>query len=307
SGTSCVAGVLESLGVPMGKSWIGPQPGNPKGLFEDRLLRVIANASVHENMDERRKNTHEDRVRLFREWLARRMNDGAVIGGKYPALSVLVKEMAEAIPALRIIVPERPAIECARSWHERNPQSNIDRRCQIIQEAMNYRDAALDNLSVPVLRINYAEMTRRPKWAISQITEFCELLPSQQQIAAAIAFIDQKLNHHSRTPDMAKGAGTHLHEMIDKVGIKAGGCGGCEGLMKEMDDKGPAWCRANIKIICGKVHTNARKNNDWRVRVANFLQDTTGMPVADWPIRRMVGHAIALAEADIEAEKKAAQ
>ena len=96
------------------------------------------------------------------------------------------------------------------------------------------------------------------------------------------------------------GVGSHLSKLIKRwLRIKTGGCGGCKALMDEMDAKGPAWVRANLKTILPQIRANARKNENWRARILARL------PGARMPIRAMVLRAVKLAEADLTEEQKA--
>lgn len=195
SGTSCVAGILNALGIPMGFSWRGADNGNPTGYFEDTLLRDIAQASVPETLEDTRLNTFEDRVQLFRQWVEIRSADGPVIGGKYPALCTCVAEIVAAIPDVRFIVPERSSQDCANSMHARRwaHLSWFEKRVRF-QMAINQRDADIKASGAPVLRFPFAGMIQQPDVIVRQIAAFCEV----PLTAAAISFIKPQLNHHTR-------------------------------------------------------------------------------------------------------------
>ena len=194
SGTSCVAGILDAIGVPMGRSWRGADNGNPTGYFEDTLLRDIAQASVPETLEDTRLNTFEDRVQLFRQWAETRSADGPVIGGKYPALCVCVPEIIAAIPNVRFIVPSRSSRDCASSMHARRwaHLSWIEKRLRF-QLAINERDDAIAASGIPVLRFPFAEMIQHAGVIVQRIADFCQM----PLTAKAISFIKPQLNHHT--------------------------------------------------------------------------------------------------------------
>lgn len=99
---------------------------------------------------------------------------------------------------------------------------------------------------------------------------------------------------------MTRGPGTHLKALIVGIlGVRVGGCGGCQQLLEEMDNKGPQWCRANVCNIVPRIRANARKNKDWRAKILAYLPGITA------PIYGLVFHAIDLAEAELAAEQAA--
>ncbi len=196
SGTSCVAGVLSHLGIPMGKSW-QEGPGNPKGFFEDRGLRRIHVQSFYEIWDDRRKNTFAERVDLLRQWLQRRSRDGPLIGGKNPHMCIMVPEMCEAWPRWVAIATDRPAHESARSM-KRLKHLPLADKIKGIQKAINQRDRDLSELLVPTLRVPYAELIRDPQTLIAGMIDFLGIHPTEAQIAQAVAHVDPALNHFSK-------------------------------------------------------------------------------------------------------------
>ena len=51
SGTSCVAGIIHRLGVPLGEHLLGPGVGNPVGHFEDLAFYHLHRLILGENRD----------------------------------------------------------------------------------------------------------------------------------------------------------------------------------------------------------------------------------------------------------------
>lgn len=198
SGTSCVAGVLAKLGLPMGDTW-QKNSGNPKGYFEDRPLKRIHEASMGEIWEPERKNSFEARVGMLREWAAKRhAKDGDLIGGKYPHLMCMVPEMCEAFgDSWRAIATMRPAIDSARSM-KRLRHMTVERKRDGIQKAIGVRDRELVERGVKTLYVPYPGIVMLPHYWVTTLCRFAGLPRRKGKIAAAIDHIDPKLNHHSR-------------------------------------------------------------------------------------------------------------
>lgn len=93
------------------------------------------------------------------------------------------------------------------------------------------------------------------------------------------------------------GTGTHLKQIIKGfLGVKTEGCGGCEDLLKRMDEHEPAWSRRHINEIVPVVQKNAKKNKSWKARILARI------PGIRLPIHGIILLAIARAEQDLEEE-----
>lgn len=93
---------------------------------------------------------------------------------------------------------------------------------------------------------------------------------------------------HKRLSDNApKGAGTHLHRMLDWWGLKGSKKCGCESHAKEMDRRGVEWCEENKSKILGWMREGARE------RSLPFL-DSLGLMLIDTAIQRAKDDAVSL-------------
>lgn len=202
SGTSCVAGILDKLGVPMGVSVPFSNPANPKGLFEDVLLRNIRIACGDREFvgEDIPTIPYHARVSMFRVWEHDRRKDGRVIGGKLPALCGMVQEMDDAWHGRwKAIVTERPIDDSAMSRAKRQrhlPQEYIANQLATLA---NQRDSDLSRRRVPTLRINFAALMSHPEDIVAALIAFCGLHPTPKQRADAIGFVDNRLNHFTAT------------------------------------------------------------------------------------------------------------
>jgi hypothetical protein len=201
SGSSCMAGVLSALGVPMGQSWIRPNAGNPKGFFEARGLRRLRKLCGEVEFPGKSYTLpFHERVAMLREWCQRRSHNAPVIGGKLPAMAMMVSEMEAAWHGhWKVIVTERPLADSAKSRHRwrRRIQSlpDILRDLTLLAEK---RDADLAGISVPILRVQFSDLLRNPQTIIDAVIKFCGISPCQSQIDAALRFVDPHLNHHTK-------------------------------------------------------------------------------------------------------------
>jgi hypothetical protein len=206
SGSSCISGILERLGVPMGKSWIRPQRGNPKGYYEDRLMLPIREAcgnQVRRWKHPRRNIPSEKVVQMLLEWREKRSIDGPIVGGKLPFLLHIVPELERAFSGQwKAIVPDRPIQDSARSaadapiWRRR--RIGAKGIFPLFVKGVRQQNIALEQITVPRLRIWFADMMRDPALTVTQLVAFCGLSPSVEQLQAALNFVDPSLNHFSR-------------------------------------------------------------------------------------------------------------
>lgn len=196
-GSSCMAGVLQELGVPMGDDNWRPNWKNPMGFFEDKgLMDIWRDAYPKDGHFVSRLEPENGTVRL-RAWAQRRFNEGPMIGGKQEVLCYLIPEMAAAWPDLRVVIPERPAEEIARSMHRAgfNKALSLDDTIAKVQRQIDIRDAAIASCGIRSLRVSFDALTRDPATAVDRLIAFCGLTPTTEQRAAAIAFIRPELKH----------------------------------------------------------------------------------------------------------------
>jgi len=213
-GSSCIAGVLQRLGVPMGEDyWVPPDWKNPKGYYEDKGLVALWRAAYPRPGSQRSRLSREEGTARLRRWLKRRAQDGppaaagkSLIGGKQEVLCYLVPEMAAAWPDVRIIIPERPVAEIVASMVRAGFNTNLtpEQITAKVQAQIAARDQALCDLDstaapMPLLRLPFADVVRAPRGAIDKIMAFLGINPTPQQVQAAVEFVDPQLKHSAIT------------------------------------------------------------------------------------------------------------
>lgn len=196
SGTSCTAGVLDRLGVPMGVSGLRPNSGNPRGFYEDRGLRyILKRCGRREFLHQPLRNPLQNRIELLKQWAEDR--EGEIVGGKLPFLCRMVPEMHAAWGSSWIaVIPERNTKNSAKSrnkWHKAKSWRIIEAQLSALAKK---RDEDLERLGVPTFRFRYDQLTQDPLSIIKPLIAFCGITPTEQQIASAVESVDPKLNHH---------------------------------------------------------------------------------------------------------------
>jgi hypothetical protein len=193
SGSSCLAGVVQALGVPMGESAFRPNWKNPRGFFEDKGLCRF-NRTFCRGLAQP-LGRFDARVRCQRRWAARRAAEGPVIGGKHRALAISIPEMTVAWPQLKILVPDRPAEEILASMRRIGWIKDEAARRERLLEEIAKRDGDLQRLGVAVLRCPYQRMISDTAAMTAEIIAFLGIAPTDAQRAAAAAFVSPQLKH----------------------------------------------------------------------------------------------------------------
>ena len=198
SGTSCVAGTLHNLGISMGLKFIKSAKFNLKGTFEAQWLQKICKECYEEpNMIEREPKS--SRVAKLREWAIGRTKQlaiGSLIGAKHPTLCLMVEDMVEAWPQVRIISVDRPIEESVESGLRTGWLPTAE---QIIPKMVEIRDTVIAATKVPTLRVSYHNLLDNPRSVIYQMINFCGISPNKREVDFAVHFVDPALCHHDET------------------------------------------------------------------------------------------------------------
>lgn len=195
SGTSCTAGVLHHLGVPMGERFLPAAPANPVGYFEELELEAY--------LRHQRKRKRPPAEEWFRQWAKRRGGAG-LIGCKHPDLCKALPQMAAVWPRLLVLATVRPIRDTWASvlragWVPvaGHPLHLVKKR-RIFRRYTRFhvvRDRDIKRLRLPALRLPYYATIDAPEVAVRRIIVFLKLAPSPAQIAAAIRHVKPELCH----------------------------------------------------------------------------------------------------------------
>ena len=196
SGTSCVAGMLHSLGVSMGAMFPSPTPFAPKGTFEAIMLGNLCRRFFKEpGMVEMVPSPL--RIAYLRRWLEDRTagTRQGIIGAKHPSFCLMLEDLEAAWPDLKLVVVDRDPEAIIRSglavgW--------LPTAREVIPKMLEVRERSLESVKAPVLRLRYEEVLADPQRAVDQLVAFCGVTVSDQAKAAAVGFVDANLNHYSK-------------------------------------------------------------------------------------------------------------
>lgn len=194
-GTSCTAGVLHTLGVSMGRHFEKAKPSNPKGFFEASQLAQICRRSYREPWM-KQQNEFDQRVSLLRMWANNRRREmkDAVSGGKHPTMCLMGPELLAAWGNVRWISVERPAAEVVASLIKRGWGWGKDAPREVLPKMIDERDRFLSTVDQEtVLRIKFADLVGDPIKQIDRMIEFLDIQPSEEQLRAAVEFVDPNL------------------------------------------------------------------------------------------------------------------
>lgn len=191
-GTSCVAGMLHHLGVPMGRVR-KPRPANPRGFFEDEDLGQVCRRFYPEPWLVPRGDARGRRDAL-EAWIRGRAEaDGPRIGIKHPTLCLMVDDLVAVCPMLRFIAVQRPLEESIASIRRLGWGWPATARKTVIPRMIAARDEALRRCTRPILRVEYGEIVQDPYRALDQIVAFCGIAPTAEQRRRAAEFVTPDL------------------------------------------------------------------------------------------------------------------
>jgi len=205
SGTSCIAGILLKLGVPMGKRFRHANANNESGYWEDFAFRKFLRRTFGQG--DVANNTPEDRTAWLRQYAESR-REAAIVGIKYPAACFILPEMAAVWPNLKVIATNRSEEDVKASLRRAHWWNN--RRCAPSAYPQR-RDAAIAEHGIPALQLDFKnEVVRNPAAAVDAIIAFLGIEPTPSQREAAIAHVRPELCHVNppQTPSQADGRPT---------------------------------------------------------------------------------------------------
>ncbi len=162
SGTSCVAGVLHHLGVPMGERVIPANRWNPRGFFHDIDFEVAFAAGAD----------------AVRELIRRRK--------ELPLWGLNTRRTADWIhlfPAPLVILTRRPHAASLESWKKMQGGGDL-----AAWDAKNRHAVA----GLPTLVVDYDAIVDDPAGEVAKVAGFVGLVVTPE----AVAFVTPDLRHH---------------------------------------------------------------------------------------------------------------
>jgi len=200
SGTSAVAGMLDSLGVRMGPKnaradWVGRHWSNPMGHFENPDIvwlngRILGydGTGVHESPHWEHV---PERARALAPEIDRtlRATEGDLWGWKDPWSVLTIEEFLPMVHDPRFIFVFRDPGQVAQSLLRRDGTGADESRRIAARFIAKLADIAARHPEVPRLELNFEEVMNDPSATIDRLVTFAGLHPSPEQRRAAAALI----------------------------------------------------------------------------------------------------------------------
>ena len=218
SGTSCVAGIIQRLGVYLGEpeDMVPSNSLNPKGYNElfvavranDKLLETVRaswekppNLDVRDNWLKKFRGKHSYGKFLLQMSLkylqlgAQNMNFKA-FGLKDPRLLMTFPLWLDMVPKnvkTKGIIVDRPAHAVLKSWiAAHNLEPGLARRAHVMY--MRWLKQNLVRYSFDRITVSYEALLRNPRGETLRIAKFLFGNISDTQLASAVAYVDPSLN-----------------------------------------------------------------------------------------------------------------
>jgi len=208
SGTSCVAGVLNILGVDFGDNFYATSASafNEKGDYEDKSFDLFSRKLCNEMelnpqkphfIDWRKEPKREEYKKRVKQFI-KEYKTGS-FGVKLPIMSYFLPLYLESIEELtytpKIVIVTRNPYEIAQSLHARWKLSNQDAFALISQ---HYFNIIQYTHTYDVLVIYFDDIIHETEKVINEINRFIPDLKNYAQAKVALhEFIDAELKHHN--------------------------------------------------------------------------------------------------------------
>ena len=205
SGASCVAMIMHHLGVDMGNKLEGYEiDGGGEALG---LKQICERVMPFPNCDPTAAD--DEIIKALKVYIFEKTDDQVgdepIAGGKYPHLCRLAEHLFQALgDALRIIAIEQPIEASIASLQAHHHQLGgewavaDDQACETLQRSLlAAREEFLQrHPEVPLLRIDFSELTKNPREQILRLIAFLNIDCSEEEIQCAIDHVNPSLRQH---------------------------------------------------------------------------------------------------------------
>jgi|GEM_PF-857978 len=197
SGTSLIAGVLEKLGVNMGKRQVGVHWSNPLGHFEnidfvkmdDKILEKAGGSWDDPPEFAKILELKKDQKLMKEIEEVVRKNEDTIWGWKVPTTSLTIELYLPFLINPHFIVCYRDPEAIARSLKKRD---DMDRE-KVLQLADHYIKSIKEffrrHRELKYIEINYEDVVKNPEEAIRKIIDFLGIRPTQEQINNVLSLV----------------------------------------------------------------------------------------------------------------------
>jgi hypothetical protein len=206
TGTSCVSGMLERLGVNFDDGHLlKPTTYNPKGYFESQSLNDLLDTQIRAFRYVNREGYQSNDTPIsppLAEYLDKRLECERVIGMKDTRLVScgvpVVKYLHDAGANVRVITTRRSInanIKSLESWHNAAQAQALS---AMLNRHLRRTEREIKRSGVPVFRVNYEHVTQHPYKVATALAGFSGVQVPASVIEHATEFVDKTLDHHGR-------------------------------------------------------------------------------------------------------------
>jgi hypothetical protein len=178
SGTSAVAGILNHLGVFMGKKFDPPTANNKSGYWED-----IEFKKFHSKFDLGEHNDDSTLVMSYIDLIRSREKEHKLWGLKDPLLCVhLPRLVVNLMTDCKLVVCRRPVQEIAESMGRALKQNNLLRFLPLAEyyvEKMNHNIAEYRG---PMIEMDHENTLNNPEFHINRLCNFLSVSPKKEAL-----------------------------------------------------------------------------------------------------------------------------
>lgn len=198
SGTSAVAGILQMLGVNMGAHQLGPDDFNPKGHFENNIIKILNERLLRRAGGSWSNPPTTQAIIKAGQTLQRtiehtiRREQSQMWGMKDPRLVLTFGVYYPYLVNPRLIVCRRPPAEVARSLKRRN-EIPLDEGKRLAETYSQRLNALLHDYRLPHTELEFDDLFTAPDSAISKIVSFLGCTLTEDRKREMLSFIDPDL------------------------------------------------------------------------------------------------------------------
>lgn len=190
SGTSCVAGILQQLGVHMGERLGQPNKNNPSGFFEAQWLAQQCRR-MYDEPALASLAPEPDRIDLLRQWATdqRRIAHWkqTIVGAKHPLFCMMGDDLLKAWGEnTKFIAVYRPFDESLASLN-RTGWWDVATRKSCLQHLWDARDEFLSRTDH--LHVDFHDLKEDPRSVVDRVIEYLKINPTHKRISNAVGTV----------------------------------------------------------------------------------------------------------------------
>lgn len=210
-GSSCVAGVLDIMGVEFGNNLTKANQYNPKGYFEDKGTGLMTRDILKDEFDMNfwvspqiikwdQVANREGLKNRIKEYLKEHFSKYPIFAVKNSFLSFLIPLYAQAVIELgytpKILVPIRDPYEVAHSWlnHAYHGQASLEQLYVMISKCL--MSILEHSTTYDTLLVDFDELINNTRTVVGELNNFIPGLKNYELVNKELeSFIDKNLKN----------------------------------------------------------------------------------------------------------------